>query len=270
MTEHSPDRMTRRSLLRGAACASSAFLIPSPLPASPFQARPNILYLMTDQHRGDIPLGWGFNPGLVEDIPGVMNYLYTTATPEDIFVAANSGAGYLNPDALTELGLLRWLWRSGRYYRDFGYDIQGFLLNGNGAHISQRRLSAFTFITPVGILSPEIQTDEPWPRLQRNTPVSALPAESLAGTPDIAAEAVHSVYQRAVLDEGRPPFLAMRSAFQSPTFLWGTRDRLTAFEAEGRFTDLDGKPIQPNYTVVSPYTFFFLLNRYLQSEAAAQ
>lgn len=218
-----------------------------------------------DPQRGQVPLAWGFNPGLVEDIPGVMTYFYATATPQDYFVGANSGAGYLNPDALPEVGLLRWLWRSGWYYRQYGYNVQGFLLNGNGAQISQRRLDAFTFIAPMGILSPEIQTDEPWPRLQRGTPVSAIPAEALAGTPDVAAEAIHSVYRRTVLKEGRPPFLAMRAAFQSPTFLWGTRDRLQSLEAEGHFTDLAGQPVFPHYTVVDPYTFFFLLKRWLES-----
>lgn len=219
-----------------------------------------------DPQRGQVPLAWGFNPGLVEDIPGVMTYFYATAAPQDYFVAANSGAGYLNPDGLTEVGLLRWLWRSGLYYWLYGYNVQGFLLNGNGAHLSQRRLDAFTFIAPVGILSPEIQTDEPWPRLQRGTPVSAIPAEALAGTPDVAAEAIHTVYRRAVLQQGRPPFLAMRSAFQPPTFLWGTRDRLQTLEAEGHFTGLDGAPVYPGYTVVDPYTFFFLLDRWLATE----
>jgi len=218
-----------------------------------------------DPRRGHVPLAWGFNPGLVEDIPGVLNYFYATATPQDYFVAANSGAGYLNPDGLSEVGLLRWLWRSGWYYWQYGYNVQGFLLNGDGAQLSQRRLDAFTFIAPVGILSPEIQTDEPWPRLQRGAPVSAMPAEALAGTPDVAAEAIHTVYKRAVLQQGRPPFLALRAAFQSPTFLEGTRNQLQKFQAEGRFTDLAGNVIRPNYTVVDPYTFFFLLKRYLAS-----
>jgi hypothetical protein len=217
-----------------------------------------------DTRRGQIPLAWGFNPGMIEDIPGIMTYLYATRSDQDYFVASNSGAGYLNPDALSELTLLRWLWRTGWYYYDYGYDVQGFLLNGNGAHLSQRRLDAFTFLTPVGILSPDYQTDEPWPRLQRGTPVSAIPPEALFGTPDIAAEAVHTVYKRTVLTEGRPPFLVFRSAFQSTTFLWGVRDRILAHEAEGRIVADDGRVLQPNYTVVDPYTFFFLLKRWLE------
>ena len=217
-----------------------------------------------DERRGQIPLAWGFNPAMVEDIPAIMSYLYATQTGQDYFVAANSGAGYLNPDGLSEVALLRWLWRSYNYYADYGYDVQGFLLNGHGAHLSQRRLDAFTWLAPVGILSPHYQTDEPWPRLQGNTPVLGLPSETLAGTPDVAAEAVHAVYKRTVLEEGRPPFLAIRSSFQSSTFLWETRDRMQAHEMEGRIVDNKGNTLHPNYTVVDPYTFFFLLRRWLE------
>jgi hypothetical protein len=218
-----------------------------------------------DSRRGQIPVAWGFNPALVEDIPGIMTYLYATASELDYFVAANSGAGYLNPDGLTEVDLLRWLWRTRRFYDRYGYDVQGFMLNGNGAHLSQRRLDAFTFLTPVGILSPDYQTDEPWPRLQRSAPVSALPPETLFGTPDVAAEAVHTVYKRTVLDEGRPPFLALRSSFQSTTFLWGTRDRMEAHQAEGRIV-AGGQVLAPNYVVVDPYSFFSLLKQWLAQQ----
>jgi hypothetical protein len=216
-----------------------------------------------DSRRGEIPLAWGLNPALVEDIPAIMTYLYATQTDNDYFVAANSGAGYLNPDALSEVGLLRWLLRSNQYYSQYGYDIQGFLINGNGAAMSQRRLDAFTFLTPKGILTPDFEIDEPWPRLQLGTPLSAVATETLAGTPDVAAAAVHNAYRRIVLTEGRPPFLAFRSSFQSATFLWGVRDRLRAQDAEGLIGGNSGEVLHPNYTVVDPYTFFALLESWL-------
>jgi hypothetical protein len=217
-----------------------------------------------DPRRGQIPLVWGFNSALVEDIPGIMTYLYSTGSDQDYFVASNSGAGYLNPDGLSDIAFLRWLWRTRQFYTDYGYNVQGMLLNGNGYTMSQRRIDAFTLLAPIGILSPDFETDEPWPRLQQNTPLTTLATETLAGTPDVAAEAIHTAYKRVVLEEGRPPFLAFRSSFQSSTFLWGTRDRLQAYEAEERFQDEAGNVLQPNYTVVDPYTFFFLLKRYLE------
>ena len=218
-----------------------------------------------DERRGQIPLAWGLNPALVEDIPGITNYLYATQSDQDYFVAANSGAGYLNPDALPEVGLLRWLGRSNAFYRQYGYDTQGFLLNGNGAAMSQLRLDAFTFLAPGGILTPDYEIDEPWPRLQLGTPLSAMATETLAGTPDVAAEAVHNAYRRTVLEQGRPPFLAFRSSFQSATFLWGVRDRLQAQEAAGQLLGNKGEVIHPNYTVVDPYTFLALLEKWLEN-----
>jgi hypothetical protein len=216
-----------------------------------------------DLRRGEIPLAWGFNPALVEDIPGMMTYLYATQTENDYFVAANSGAGYLNPDALSEVGLLRWLWRSRQVYRRYGYNVQGFLLNGNGAAMSQRRLDAFTLLAPGGIITPDFEIDEPWPRLQWGVPLTAVASEALAGTPDVAAQAVHTVYRRTVLKEERLPFLVFRTAFQSPTFLWGVRDRIQAHDATGEILADDGSVLHPHYTVVDPYTFFFLLERRL-------
>jgi hypothetical protein len=222
-----------------------------------------------DPRRGQIPLAWGLNPALVEDIPAIMTYLYTTQTEADYFVAANSGAGYLNPDALSAVNLLRWLWRSSQFYGDYGYTVQGFLLNGNGAAMSQRRLDAFTLLTPVGMLTPDFEIDEPWPRLQLGVPLSTMATETLAGTPDVAAEAVHNAYRRVVLEQSRPPFLAFRSSFQSTTFLWGVRDRIQAQDTAGQILDGNGKVLHPHYTVVDPYTFFFLLKRRLEQPLAA-
>jgi hypothetical protein len=217
-----------------------------------------------DPRRGEIPLAWGFNPALVEDIPAIMTYLYATQTGQDYFVAANSGAGYLNPDALPKVSLFQWLWRSRHFYHRYGYNVQGFLLNGNGAAMSQRRLDAFSLIAPVGLVTPDFEIDEPWPRLQWDVPLTAAASEVLAGAPDVAAEAVHNAYRRTVLAQGRPPFLVFRSAFQSPTFLWGVRDRIQAADVEGRILADDGTVLHPNYTVVDPYTFFFLLKWWLE------
>ena len=56
--------MTRREFLKHAACASSAFVLPSIAGAgSQSGPRPNILFLMTDQHRGDC-LGCAGHPAI--------------------------------------------------------------------------------------------------------------------------------------------------------------------------------------------------------------
>ena len=217
-----------------------------------------------DEKRGDIPLAWGFNPGMVEEIPAMMTYFYSTQTNNDYFVGANTGAGYVNPDGLSRIAFLRWLGRSKYYYSRYGYDIMGFLLNGDGAMMSQKRISAFTYITPKGILSLDIQTDEPYPRFQNDTPLAAIGIDALGGSPDSSAELIHRIYLKN-MSEGRPPFLAFRSTFLSTNFVWHVRERLNVHDAEGRIIDENGEVIHPNYTVVDPYTFFALLERWLET-----
>lgn len=47
--------------------------------------------------RGKMPLNWTIAPGLVDVAPGIMNYYYSTATPNDCFVCGPSGMGYTMP-----------------------------------------------------------------------------------------------------------------------------------------------------------------------------
>lgn len=47
--------------------------------------------------RGGMPLNWTIAPGLVDIGPGILNYYYTHATPDDCFVTGPSGMGYMMP-----------------------------------------------------------------------------------------------------------------------------------------------------------------------------
>jgi hypothetical protein len=47
--------------------------------------------------RGQMPLNWTIAPGLVDIAPGIINYYYSTATPNDCFVSGPSGMGYAMP-----------------------------------------------------------------------------------------------------------------------------------------------------------------------------
>lgn len=47
--------------------------------------------------RGQMPLNWTIAPGLVDVAPGIINYYYSTATPNDCFVCGPSGMGYAMP-----------------------------------------------------------------------------------------------------------------------------------------------------------------------------
>jgi hypothetical protein len=50
-----------------------------------------------DSNRGNIPINWSLGPGTVELLPGIMEYYYTQATPNDSFYMGLSGAGYVFP-----------------------------------------------------------------------------------------------------------------------------------------------------------------------------
>ena len=55
----------------------------------------------SDPQRGQVPLGWAFDPNLADRAPQALAYAYRHATTNDFFIAGDSGAGYLNPRALT-------------------------------------------------------------------------------------------------------------------------------------------------------------------------
>ena len=50
--------------------------------------------LWDDKGRGIIPINWTVSPGLVDVGPGLLNYYYKTATPNDFFASGPSGLGY--------------------------------------------------------------------------------------------------------------------------------------------------------------------------------
>ena len=50
-----------------------------------------------DSARGSFPLGWTISPLLLQAAPALLSYFYDTATPNDEFIAAPSGAGYMFP-----------------------------------------------------------------------------------------------------------------------------------------------------------------------------
>ncbi|MBQ4280179.1 MAG: discoidin domain-containing protein [Rikenellaceae bacterium] len=50
--------------------------------------------LWDDPKRGIIPINWTISPGLADFGPGLLNYYYRTATPNDFFASGPSGMGY--------------------------------------------------------------------------------------------------------------------------------------------------------------------------------
>lgn len=50
--------------------------------------------LWENKGRGTVPINWTISPGLIDFAPAMLNYYYTTATPNDFFASGPSGIGY--------------------------------------------------------------------------------------------------------------------------------------------------------------------------------
>lgn len=214
--------------------------------------------------RGQIPLAWGINPGMEEEIPAIMAYMLATRTSQDYLVGANSGAGYINPQGLSRRYRQQWLTRSAEYYKKYGITVQGFLLNGRGYNLPPEWVSRFAQIAPDGIISPWYEIEGDYPRLVNGTPYFGMPTETLGDSVPGSAQNVHTVYRRMLLEE-KPMFLPIRSSFQTPEFLVRVYAEMQAQDAAGKIIADDGTVLHPNYALVDPLTFFALLKIDLQN-----
>ena len=62
--------------------------------------------------RGTVPIAWSVNPLLIELVPPLMDFYYSTTTENDTFVCGPSGTGYFNPDFTSDEVRARWLSRT--------------------------------------------------------------------------------------------------------------------------------------------------------------
>ncbi len=208
-----------------------------------------------DEHRGDLPLAWGINPQHIEIVPDILAYLLRTRSPADTFVASDSGAGYLNPEALPEALRDAWRKHNERFYRRTGLSITGFFLNGQGAEAPDDVLDLYRTFSPDGVIVNWHHLVGEWPRLQGNMPLTAFPHYGMSNedTVDFWLEQVDRAYEQYREDHGSngPAFLAFRCVFASPSFLYDLTERLRQEHPER------------DYQVVDAYTFFYLMRQEL-------
>ena len=112
-----------------------------------------------DPERGSVPLMWPFGPALSIRAPQVMHYFYSTATANDYFVAADNGAGYLNPGELSEpresglpSGVNAWKNHCKKFYRQWGMTVTGFIIDGFSSPMSEETMDAYSEFSPNGIV----------------------------------------------------------------------------------------------------------------------
>jgi hypothetical protein len=199
-----------------------------------------------DPARGKVPLAWAFDPNLADRAPQALVYAYRHATTNDFFIAGDSGAGYLNPRALTVRpdsklpgGLETWTKYCQSYFQRWDMTITGFMLDGAGGASTDEEFKAYHTFSPDGAgthfeRGPKVHAALP------TCPERDLPDDAAAAATVIATEA-----QKRPADQ--PGFLWARSILKSPAW-YAEVSRLLA----EKYPDT-------RVEVVDPYTFFGLI-----------
>ena len=203
----------------------------------------------SDPNRGSVPINWAFNPTLADRFAPGFDYFRKSATPNDFFVAGDSGAGYVNVMGLVEPrpvsglpgGLDLWTRHCEKYYKQWDLSVTGFLIDGSSAAITEEARRAYARFSPDGIVQhrfaePGMTEGMPWIGMRRDLP----------NTPD-AAEAAAIVLEDVSLSE-TPQFFVYRTVVWTPTQLKALYERLKADPEKG-----------DRIEIVDMYSFFKLL-----------
>ena len=58
--------------------------------------------LWANPDRGKVPMGWTVSPAMVDAMPGALDYLWASSTPNDCLISGPSGYGYTYPNLWTD------------------------------------------------------------------------------------------------------------------------------------------------------------------------
>ncbi len=94
-----------------------------------------MIKIWNDGTRGTIPLCWPYSLDIAKRAPHVIDWMYSTATSNDYFVAGDNGTGYLNPEAFANAmskdvygDLDSWAAYNKKLYDKYDIDHTGFLI----------------------------------------------------------------------------------------------------------------------------------------------
>ncbi|MDO4585997.1 MAG: GxGYxYP family putative glycoside hydrolase [Planctomycetia bacterium] len=208
-----------------------------------------------DENRGNVPIGWAFNPNLADRFAPGFDYFRKTATPNDYFVAGDSGAGYLNPMNLLEprkfsglpSGLKVWQERCLKYYRQWDISITGFIIDGFAPPTDELMRESYRLFSPDGAVMHQggrkgITNGMPWTTMHFDL------SDPEMGTRVILGD--------TRLDDG-PQFLIYR------TILWSPSKMRQMFESVQNNQDQSEKAQRVIF--LDPYSFFLLLKLQLEN-----
>ncbi len=199
-----------------------------------------------DPARGQTPLGWAFDPNLADRVPQALAYAYRHAGTNDFFIAGDSGAGYLNPRALTvrpesglPSGLVPWAEHCRVYYARWGLSITGFVLDGSAGASTDTEFAAYQRFSPDGAGT----HFEKGPAVHAGLPT--CPERDLPNDVKKAASIIADLARQQ--PQGQPGFLWARSILRTPRWYANLSQCLAEKYPDARVA------------VVDPYTFFGLV-----------
>ncbi|MBV9849128.1 MAG: hypothetical protein JO250_05505, partial [Armatimonadetes bacterium] len=210
--------------------------------------------LWDDPARGAVPLGWAFDPNLSDRFPVGFDWVHRTATPNDHFIAGDSGAGYLNPGFLDgdrpfshlPSGLPTWEEHCTKYYQQWDISLTGFIIDGDARPMSDATRAAYARFSPDGLVAQKLPS---YQGLIANTQTPYLTMNDDMPNGDQTDEALARIQARLAADKGDGPhFHIFRTILWSPTQHQKLFARLQAL---------------PHVRVVDPYTLMGLLRRHL-------
>jgi hypothetical protein len=190
-------------------------------------------------------LGWAFDPNLADRAPHVFAYAYQHATSNDFFIAGDSGAGYVNPRALTirpdsklPSGLGIWAAHCQQHFQRWDMTITGFVLDGSAGRSTVDEFALYRTFSPDGCGT----HFERRPRI-----IAGIPTCPERDLPDSAVEAAAVIAAEAEKVSTDARFLWARSILKSPSWYAAVSQTLR-----------ERHPDAP-VVVADPYTFFGLI-----------
>jgi len=188
----------------------------------------NMHKIWNDPQRGELPLSWAFNPTLAVRHPFCMHWMRETRTENDLFIAGDNGAGYLNPANLCEprpdsefpSSVDRWEAHNKRFFEQWDLDVVGFIIDGHTTTMQNEAWDAYSNFATGGYAFHRHEKEGgmhdcvPWLRYCGDLPMWE----------ENHREATEQILKE--LKTGGPHFLIFRSVLQTPKFFSNVNKRL--------------------------------------------
>ncbi len=202
--------------------------------------------LWNDPVRGQITLGWAINPNLAQRFAFGMAWLRKTASARDVFLAGDSGAGYINPGHLSEprtiselpSGVKAWQGHCLRYFKQWDISMVGFVIDGYAPQMSKECLDAYAQFSPSGIVAQRLPSRQ---GIHNGMPYLTMDMDMVGG-PEASAQVILDR-----LRDTKAQFMIFR------TILWSPSSHKALMDAVKR------APAGKDVEFVDPYSLMLLL-----------